>query len=112
MLQSVLISLSEVKQILVQKNQLGRAIGLNEDVIREVLDFLVCFKECSDLFQGDKKPTICNIALCYQKLWRHIQVQATDSLEMILLKGQAILCFEEYCALGSMEYIACMLNPK
>lgn len=111
-LQSYLKSANEVKAILLQKQNIDKIVGIDDDVIESIVDFIKPFKECSDELSGDTYPTIQLVALWYHELRNHISINESDSLELKMLKKQAELCFEEYCVTDDFLYVACMLDPR
>jgi hypothetical protein len=111
MLESFLNVSSEVRLLLLERNKLDKLVGIDDTIIKELVDFLLPFRDCSEKLSGEKYPTINLVALYFHKLAIHITVKESDSTEMQNLKTQAGICFEEYCTLSTIYYAACALDP-
>lgn len=112
MLESYLKSASEVQALLLKTDSLKKLMYINEALIKEVVDFLLPFRECSEILSGDKYPTLHRVALWYHDLRDHIAIIDVDSPEMKNLKQQASYCFEKYLVVDDIHYAACILDPR
>lgn len=112
MLKSYLESAEDVKRVLLRKNELTKIAAIDEVLINELVQFLEPFSTCTDDLSGDKYPTIQRVALNYHKLKQHIIITESDSFEIRALKHQSKICFDEYCKVKDIHYVACMLDPR
>lgn len=112
MLKSYLAASVQIKQILLDRNDLHKIARIDDDLVKELIDFLQFFDECSKTLSGDNYPTFHLVALWISKLQSHIQVRDIDSVELQNLKKQAATCFDDYCKLDDLYYVACMFDPR
>lgn len=102
----------EVKELCLRNNSLKHISHITDSSLQELEKFLQPIAEASEVLSGDKYPTIHLIALFFQQLEEHIQINSSDSSEMKALKRQAALTFEEYCQLDDFCYMAAMFDPR
>lgn len=112
MLESYVESASEVQTLLLQTDSIKKLMFINENFVRELIEFLVPFRDCSQILSGDTYPTIQLVALWYHELREHIKIKDSDSAEMRRLKQQAVHCYEEYLVVNDLHYVACILDPR
>lgn len=112
MLESYLDSSDEVRRILLEHKKFSLLSSLNDDVIKSLVEFLRPFKECIDLFQKEKEPAIHKVVPQLWKLRKHLAIRENDSDEMKALREQASACYEEYCGVDLVYYLAFMLHPR
>lgn len=112
MLESYLKVSEEIADILVKNKRLYKLNNIDNDTVKELVGFLKPFGDCTEAFSKSNSPTIQKIAPWYQILKRHIQNDNGDSDEMKQLKAQALICFNEYCKVEPIHYVAAMLHPK
>lgn len=112
MLESYLKAASEVQNLLLQNGKINKLSNIDNESVKELVDFLRPFEECTKVFSQDSQPTLHQIAPWFHKLHQHLEINEDDSDELKLLKGQAMICFAEYCKTSTMHYVAALLNPK
>ncbi|XP_035712280.1 uncharacterized protein LOC110855781 [Folsomia candida] len=112
MLESYLKAASEVQNLLLQNGKINKLSTIDNESVKELVDFLGPFEECTKVFSQDSQPTLYQIAPWFHKLHQHLEINEDDSDELKLLKGQAMICFAEYCKTSTMHYVAALLNPK
>ncbi|OXA47456.1 Transposable element Hobo transposase [Folsomia candida] len=92
--------------------KINKLSNIDNESVKELVDFLRPFEECTKVFSQDSQPTLHQIAPWFHKLHQHLEINEDDSDELKLLKGQAMICFAEYCKTSTMHYVAALLNPK
>lgn len=112
MLRSYILAAKEVKQILLNQNELHRIALVDVKLVSELIKLLEHFQNCSVVLSGYKYPTFQLLALEFHKLRNNIAISENDSIEIRNLKSQAAVCVEEYCKVEDIHYVACMLNPR
>lgn len=110
MLKSYITAAKEVKQMLLNANELHRIALIDEKLVSEHIKLLQHFQNSSVVLSGDKYPTFQLVALEFHKLRNNIAISENDSIEIRNLKSQAQVCVEEYCKVENIHYVACMLN--
>lgn len=112
MIESYHVNVNEVKNLLVQSDHLEKLMCINNSLIKELIDFLVPFKECSEELSSDKKPTIHLVATWFVDLQEHIEIKIGHSQEMQILKKQAAHSIQKYVVIEDYHYVACILDPR
>ncbi len=112
MLESYKSSASEIEPILLEKKQLNRLIGLNEDLITELIQVLKPFKITSDIFSSEKVVTVDKIVLKHHYLEKHLEEKQDDSPQIRRLKSKLRDLFKHYYVLDNVHYAALALNPR
>jgi hypothetical protein len=113
MLQSYIKSSKKVKYILEFKDELHMLIDLeDEELIQELVDFLIPFVKCLELISSERCPTINRVAFLFHHLEIHLRDKPADSQSLRELKEEAQKLFQKYCYLTDIHYAACMLDPR
>lgn len=112
MLESYVKSSGDIQKILLESDSIQRLMFINEPLVRELIEFLKPFRECSEILSDDSYATIQLVALWYHELRDHIQIKPEDLPEMQLLKQQAAHCYDRYLIVDDIHYAACMLDPR
>lgn len=112
LLESYEKSANEVQTLLLQTDSIKRLMFINESLVRELIEFLVPFRDCSETLSGDTYPTIQLVALWFHELRDHIKIKDSDSAEIRRLKQQAAHCYKEYLVVDDLHYVACILDPR
>lgn len=112
MLKSYINLEKEIKEILLNNNELHRIALIDEKLVSELIKLLQHFQNCSVILSSDKHPTFQLVALEFHKLCNNIATSENDSIEIQKLKSHAAVCVEEYCKVEAVHYVECMLNPR
>lgn len=111
MLEAYKKSANEVKALMIKMEMVHKLIDINDTLIQELIDFLVPFRECSEILSGDKYQTIQLVALWYYDLEEHIKIKYNDSEELKKLKQQSVHRFKEF-VINSISSHVCWTQGK
>lgn len=103
---------AEIKKILYDNNMLHKLQKIDDGAVKDLINFLSPFMECSEVLSMEKSPTIHLVAPWFYKLEGHLENHSSDSDDLKTLKTQGRICFEEYCTVSMRQYLATFLNPR
>ena len=77
---------SEVKKLLLDRNELVRISGINDSYVQEMINLLTPLKQCSEIMSSDKVPTVHLIAPWFHRIRENFQIKENDNEEIKILK--------------------------
>lgn len=111
MLQSIFDVQSEIKSLLLNKDELNRISKIDFDLLSKLLDFLKLFKECSEKLSSEKTPTIHIYVLWYDKLKNHCKQKMLDSSIILQLKAETLQSIEKRLSPTDIHFVGLFFNP-
>jgi len=112
MMESYIKVASEVKKLLLDRNELDRISGINDSYVQEMINLLTPLKQCSEIMSSDKVPTVHLIAPWFHRIRDNFQIKENDNEEIKILKKHAKEeLLKEYILIEDFQYMACILNP-
>ena len=96
----------------VSKNILRHLADLNEILLREVIDVLLPFDTATRCLSADKSVTMHLILPTRHKLFRGLQVLATDSAVISQMKTRVAKQLEKYFPISDLHRTAVLLDPR
>jgi len=77
---------SEVKKLLLDRNELDRISGINDSYVQEMINLLTPLKQCSEIMSSDKVPTVHLIVFWFHRIRDNFQIKEYDNEEIKILK--------------------------
>ena len=114
MLQSVLQQYDDVQEVLQEHSptEMRRLIGIDKELLGEIVNFLSVFHEATVALKGESEPTIHLVVPLIKKLTRHCQTTDDDSDNVATLKNACVDLIEEKCHIHILHKVAVFLNPR
>jgi len=96
----------------VNKNMLRNLADLNEILLREVINVLLPFDTATRCLSADKSVTMHLVLPTRLKLFRGLQVLATDSAVISQMKTRVAKQLEKYFPISDLHRTAVLLDPR
>ena len=114
MLQSVLQQYDDVQEVLQEHSptEMRRLIGIDKELLGEIVNFLSVFHEATVALEGESEPTIHLVIPWIKKLTRHCQTTDDGSDNVATLKNACVDLIEEKCHIHILHKVAVFLNPR
>ena len=115
-LQSVATNLDDLRTLSsdmsVNKNLLTHLADLNAILLKEVIDVLLPFDTATRCLSADKSVTMHLVLPTRHKLFRGLQVLATDSAVISQMKARVAIKLENYFPISDLYRTAILLDPR
>lgn len=112
MLESVTNQETQIKQLLLDKDELKRIENVDFSLLRQFCSFLQPLKHATKTMEGDKQPTLHLVALWYHRLLTHTAVEPLDSELIRQLKTRLAEAIKLKFALSTTHLLALFLHPQ
>ncbi|XP_044069250.1 zinc finger protein 618-like [Siniperca chuatsi] len=112
MLESILKQYSDIRKLLEDRYQLHRMVGIFQDKLMHLIEFLTLFKLAINELEGERYPTIHTVLLWFLKLKKHCEPKFGDPSYIVLLRARASSLLEETLVLTPTHKVATFLCPR
>lgn len=112
MLESVTSQETQIKQLLLEKDEVHRVENVDFTLLRQFCSLLQPLKLATKALEADKQPTLHLVALWYNRLLTHTTVEPLDSEFMKQFKSRLAEALKIKFAVSSTHLLALFLHPQ